>query len=87
MVKKTLQTEMFLELVFSVSGETNEHLILKKSIPFYLRKLNCFFAGVLKNTEDGQEEVMLTPFVASKSKDWVGNNGFRGDVNKASNTV
>ncbi len=70
MVEKTIQTEMFLELIFSASGEIDEQLILKKSIPLYLRKLNCFQAGVLKNIGDQLEESMLVPFVASKSKDW-----------------
>jgi PAS domain S-box-containing protein len=59
-----------LELVFSDSSEIYEHLILKKSIPLYLRKLNCFQAGVLKNTENKLEELMLIPVVASKSRDW-----------------
>lgn len=71
MVEKNLQTEIFLELVLSVGGETNETLILKKSIPLYLRKLNCFLAGVLKNTENGQNELMLIPFIAGKSREWL----------------
>ncbi|MEZ5195147.1 MAG: PAS domain S-box protein [Bacteroidales bacterium] len=70
MVEKTLQTELFLELIFSVSGETDEQVILKKSIPFYLRKLNCFLAGVLKNTKNGRKEIMLVPYAAGKSEDW-----------------
>lgn len=71
MVEKNLQTEIFLELVFSASGEDNEHLILKKSLPLYLRKLNCFLAGVLKSTHNGLEDLMLIPYVSSKSEDWM----------------
>lgn len=70
MVGKNVRAEMLLELVFSASGEIDEHLILKKSIPFYLRKLNCFQAAVLKNTENRLEELILIPVVASKSKNW-----------------
>jgi PAS domain S-box-containing protein len=70
MVVKNVQTETLLELVFSASGETVEHLILKKSIPIYLRKLNCFQAGVLKSTENKLEETILIPVVASKSREW-----------------
>jgi len=70
MVEKIVHTEILLELVFSARGEIDEHLILKKSIPLYLKKLNCFQAGVLKNTENRLEELMLIPVVASKSKDW-----------------
>jgi len=70
MVEKDVQAEILLELVFSASGETDEHLIIKKSIPLYLRKLNCFQAGILKNKENYLEELMLIPIVASKSSDW-----------------
>lgn len=71
MVEKCLQTEILLELVFSVSLEKNEHLILKKSLPLYLRKLNCFLAGVLKINEDKSlNELMIMPFAAGKSADW-----------------
>ena len=71
MVDKCLQTEILLELVFSVSLEKNEHLILNKSLPLYLRKLNCFLAGVLKrNEEDKVSELMVMPFAAGKSDDW-----------------
>ena len=70
MVGNNVQTEMLLELVFSTRGEINDHLILKKSIPLYLRKLNCFQAAVLKNTENRLQELMLIPVVASKSRDW-----------------
>ncbi|MGZ2371436.1 PAS domain-containing sensor histidine kinase [Ancylomarina sp. YFZ004] len=71
MVEKCLQAEILLELVFSINLEKNEHLILKKSMPLYLRKLNCFFAGVLKKQEDEKlKELMVMPFVAGKSEEW-----------------
>ncbi len=70
MVEENIHSEIFLELVFSASGEIDEQLILKKSIPFYLRKLNCFQAGVLKNDGNSLKETMLIPFVAGKSKEW-----------------
>ena len=70
MVEKNVQTEILLELVFSASGEIDEQLILKKSISLYLRKLNCFLAGVVKVTDSGYEEVILMPFVAGKSESW-----------------
>src|SRR5664279_1689865 len=70
MVEKDVQAEILLELVFSASGETDEYLILKKSIPLYLRKLNCFQAGILKNQKNRLEELMLIPVVASKSSEW-----------------
>jgi len=70
MVEKNIRTEILLELVFSTSGELNDQLILKKSIPLYLRKLNCFLVGILKNTENKLKETMLIPIVASKSREW-----------------
>jgi len=71
MVEKCLQAEVLLELVFSVSLEKNEHLILKKCMPLYLRKLNCFLAGVLKKQKDDNlKELMVMPFAAGKSDDW-----------------
>ena len=70
MVEKDIQTSILLELAFCVTGEIEEHLILKKSIPFYLRKLNCFLAGVIKVQDDIWEESILIPFVASKSDEW-----------------
>jgi PAS domain S-box-containing protein len=70
MVEKNIQTEVFLELVYSTSGEIDEQLILQKSIPLYLRKLNCFLAGVIKTVDQQCEEVMLMPYMAGKSKSW-----------------
>ena len=71
MVGKCFQIEILLELVFSVSLEKNEHLILKKCLPLYLRKLNCFLAGVLKLDEDnGLSELMVIPFAAGRYDDW-----------------
>jgi hypothetical protein len=70
MVKHNLQTEMLLELVFSASSDSNELTILKKSIPLYLRKLNCFSAGVLKKDNLQFKETLLIPYIYKKSKDW-----------------
>ena len=71
MVAKNIQLELLMELVFTASNEYNEQSILKKSIPLYLRKLNCFIAGVIKINETTTNEVpVLIPYVAKKSKDW-----------------
>jgi PAS domain S-box-containing protein len=85
MVEKNIQTEIFLELVFSASGEIDEQLILKKSIPFYLRKLNCFQAGVLKNSGNILKETMLIPFVAGKSKEWAKVKAYFKDIKPIEN--
>lgn len=70
MVEKNLQTELVLELVFSVGGVIEEKVILNKTIPLYLRKLNCFLASVIRDTNEVLEEVKLVPYVAGKSSEW-----------------
>jgi PAS domain S-box-containing protein len=70
MVDKIMETEVFLELIFSANNESNEQLILKKSISKYLRKLNCFLAGVLKETETGLVEISLIPYSERNSQEW-----------------
>ncbi|RXQ92222.1 response regulator [Ancylomarina salipaludis] len=70
MVEKCLQAEILLELVFSVSFEKDEELILKKTMPLYLRKLNCFLAGILKKENERLDELMTIPIVASQSSEW-----------------
>lgn len=70
MVEKERLNELFLELVFSVSSDKDELSIVQKSIPLYLRKLNCFVAIVLKRNESDFEEIHTIPYAAKKSKDW-----------------
>ena len=70
MVTKNIQLEMLMELVFTASNELSEQSILKKSIPLYLRKLNCFIAGVIKKNDTLNEVPILIPYVAKKSKEW-----------------
>lgn len=70
MVEKERLNELFLELVFSVSSDKDELSIVQKSMPLYLRKLNCFVAIVLKKNESDFEEIHTIPYAAKKSKDW-----------------
>ncbi len=82
MVKYNLQSEMLLELVFSSSIDSDEHTILNKSIPVYLRKLNCFSASVLKEEKNNFKETLIIPYVFKKSEEWKKVKSFF--VNKAS---
>ena len=70
MVTNKIQSEILLELVFAASGEIDEQQILRKAIPLYLRKLNCFLAAVIKSTPEGLQEAMLIPYVAGRSQEW-----------------
>jgi PAS domain S-box-containing protein len=66
-----LHNEVLLELVFSIDNQTNEPDILNKSIPFYLRKLNCFFACVLKKNNEGYEEKLIIPAATVETEHWL----------------
>ncbi len=71
MVTRNIQSDILLELAFISSNETNEDAILKKAIPLYLRKLNCFVAAVLKNRKYNElEESILIPIVSKNSEEW-----------------
>jgi hypothetical protein len=70
MVINNIQSEILLELVFSAFNDGNHEAILKKSLPIYVKKLNCFLAGVLMKNQHQFTETMLIPYVAKKSEDW-----------------
>lgn len=88
MVNPKIQSEIFLELVFATSGETGEQKILEKTIPLYLRRLNCFLASVLKYTAPALQEVILIPHVAARSAEWteVKNQLLNPDLRHSSDT-
>ncbi|WP_372744898.1 response regulator [Lutibacter sp.] len=71
MVTRTIETEILFELAINSTAATNEAELLKKIIPLYLRKLNCFLAAVLKFNSNQLEESILIPFVAKNSEEWL----------------
>lgn len=71
MVKSLLKSELFFELVYNLIDSDEENEILKKIVPFYLRKLNCFFACVLQETKEGYEEKKMLPLAFRKNPEWL----------------
>lgn len=65
-----LRTELFFELVHSLINYEEEDKILRKSIPQYLRKLNCFLAAVLKQEDTTFEDKFMAPHVFRTNRDW-----------------
>ncbi len=61
MVDNTLKSELFFELVYSLSGLSGETDILRKGLPMYLRKLSCFAACVMKKDGDHYAERAVLP--------------------------
>lgn len=72
MVADRLKTELFFDLVYSLSDSSEEEEILSKSIPLYLRKLNCFMACVFKRPAEGNEleSKFILPHSIRANKDW-----------------
>lgn len=71
MVSSSLKSELFFDLVYNLGDDSNEEDILAKSIPKYLRKLNCFVACVLKVKSDGSfEDKFILPHVFRKNAAW-----------------
>jgi len=61
--------QLFLELTFAVTGETEEHAILEKSLPMYLRKLNCIMVAVIKATSP-HEDAHVVPRIYIEDPHW-----------------
>ncbi len=60
--------QLFLELTFAVTGETSEEDILARTLPIYLRRLNCTVAGAVRTTEEGcaVSEVLPKAFLSDE---------------------
>ncbi|MEM9888091.1 MAG: response regulator [Bacteroidota bacterium] len=70
MVGDSLRTELFFDLVYSLTDSTEEEEILSKNIPLYLRKLNCFMACVFKNKGKELEAKFILPHSIRANRDW-----------------
>lgn len=62
--------QLFLELTFAVTGEPNEEAILARTIPIYLRRLNCVLAAAVRATEDGCDVRHLLPRAFQRDERW-----------------
>lgn len=63
-------SNIYLELLFAASGETEETAILQKTLPIYLRKLNCFMASVFISENEQLSERYSLPIAIKEKTDW-----------------
>jgi PAS domain S-box-containing protein len=61
--------QLFLELTFAVTGETEEQAILEKTLPMYLRKLNCIMVAVIKSSSP-VHEAQVVPRIYVEDPHW-----------------
>ncbi len=78
-VKSRVLKEILLELTLATGGETNFERILKKTLPLYLRKLNCTAALVFHHENNELKSEFILPISLSKTKEWP---AFRAQVLK-----
>ena len=62
--------EILLELVYVADLKESEDGILNRIIGSYLRKLNCFMAGVLKYEDKELKLKKVLPLVFEKNDSW-----------------
>lgn len=62
--------QLFLELTFAVTGETREHDILARSLPIYLRRLNCSVAGAVRIADAGCTVSEVLPKAFQSDERW-----------------
>lgn len=58
----SLKSEALLELIFFAGSKGTEDEVINSVLPVYLRKLNCFMAGVIKIERSGLVNKLILPF-------------------------
>lgn len=57
-----LKSEALLELIFFAGSKGNEDEVINSVLPVYLRKLNCFMAGIIKTEKSELLNKLILPF-------------------------
>jgi len=70
MEKEIIKNEILLELIYVADIKAGEEAILKNILPTYLRKLNCFLAGVIKCNNEQLLDRHLLPFMYANNLMW-----------------
>ena len=70
MVNTSLKSEILFDLMNGLLVSSSEDDIIKKNVPVYIRKLNCFMAAVLKKQDDITIEKHILPQVFVNNKSW-----------------
>ncbi|MEI8085241.1 MAG: PAS domain S-box protein [Paludibacter sp.] len=65
-----LKTEVLLELIFCVESKETDDEVINGFLPIYIRKLNCFMAGVIRNSNSELIEKQVYPVVFKKDETW-----------------
>lgn len=66
MVIEGLNSEIFFDLIKGLIAFSTEENLLKKNLPNYLRKLNCFCCFVLRNQGESEELIYTLPYVMKR---------------------
>ncbi|MEI8084881.1 MAG: PAS domain S-box protein [Paludibacter sp.] len=70
MEKEIIKNEILLELIYVADIKAGEDAILKNILPTYLRKLNCFLAGVIKCNNEQLIDKHLLPLMYVNNLMW-----------------
>jgi len=70
MEKEIIKNEILLELIYVADMKAGEDAILKNILPTYLRKLNCFLAGIVKCNNELLLDKCLLPHMYEKNLMW-----------------
>ncbi|MEI7502824.1 MAG: PAS domain S-box protein [Paludibacter sp.] len=70
MEKEIIKNEILLELIYVADMKAGEDAILANILPTYLRKLNCFLAGVIKCNNEQLIDKYLLPFMYVENLMW-----------------
>jgi len=70
MESEKLKIESLLELIFIVESKDSELELITTVLPAYIRKLNCFMAGILKKGNSQLEEMYVLPYTFKQNNAW-----------------
>ncbi len=70
MESEKLKIESLLELIFIVESKDSEIELITTVLPAYIRKLNCFMAGILKKATNRLEEMYVLPYTFKQNNAW-----------------
>ncbi|WP_291322260.1 ATP-binding protein [Desulfonatronospira sp.] len=69
-MKDQLHQEIVLEMALSISGEFELEVLLRNSLPIFLRKLNCSLVGVVQEDAQGLHTSLVLPRVMQDQPLW-----------------
>ncbi|MCC5934630.1 MAG: response regulator [Balneolales bacterium] len=76
MVEERLHTNILLQLIYSIDAHSQSTELLHKSLPVFMKKLNCFLAAVYKIEADGLREMVIYPKSVRQQAIWAELQGF-----------